>query len=94
MMPPYDGDNDLDLAAGCCLADVIGDLGLAAGAGADKVGTVDGLVEGDSKDLDQRLGADMHDSGREVGRPGLAHVSLARQRLCRCRERRVMHPGL
>jgi hypothetical protein len=29
MMPPYDGDNDLDLAAGCCLADVIGDLGLA-----------------------------------------------------------------
>jgi hypothetical protein len=58
MMPPYHGDNDLNLAAGCRPAYVIGDLGLATGAGADKVGTVDGLVEGDSKDLDQRLSAD------------------------------------
>lgn len=93
MMPPYHGDNDFDLAAGCCPAYVIGDLGLAAGVGADKIGTVHGLVEGNSKDLDQRLGADVHDGGREVGRPGLAHVSLARQRLCRCSERRVMHWG-
>lgn len=93
MMPPYHSDHDFDLAAGCCPADVIGDLGLATGAGADKIGTVDGLIEGNRKDLDQCLGADMHDGRREVDRPGHAHVSLARQRLCRRRERRVMHWG-